>query len=55
MRVVSRQCSIVSVALSAMLFALCMSAEAQQFSMCTLFDDFAVFKYKNLIGMGEGT
>ena len=30
MRVVSRQCSIVSVALSAMLFALCMSAEAQQ-------------------------
>ena len=30
MRVVSRQWSIVSVALSAMLFALCMSAEAQQ-------------------------
>jgi putative ABC transport system substrate-binding protein len=30
MRVVSRQWSVVSVALSAMLFALCMSAEAQQ-------------------------
>ena len=30
MQVVSRQWSVVSVALSAMLFALCMSAEAQQ-------------------------